>query len=77
MTGATIGDLDGAATGRRVDEDFFAEQVPDRGRRSQRAGGIYWDPLRRYNRPIGASWYEPGEGACLTASGYETFDSYG
>lgn len=80
-TGATIGDLMVQPLGDVLfDEDFFAtEQVPDRW--ETLAGewqiGIYWDPLQEMdNRPIGASWYEPGEGACLTASGYEIFDSY-
>lgn len=62
------------------DEDFFAvEQVPDRWETLLGGWevGIYWDPLQeRDDRPIGASWYEPGEGVCLTAAGHEFFDSY-
>ncbi len=79
--GATVGDLLVQPLGDVLfDEDFFAtEQVPDRW--ETLAGdwqvGIYWDPLQELdNRPIGASWYEPGEGACLTAAGYDIFDSY-
>ncbi|GEM_PF-5934234 len=79
--GATVGDLLVQPLGEvTFDEDFFAtEQVPDRWETlaGQWQVGIYWDPLQeRDNRPIGASWYAPGEGECLTASGYGIFDSY-
>lgn len=80
-TGAAIGDLMVQPLGDvTFDEDFFAtEQVPDRWETLRGAWevGIYWDPLQEMdNRPIGASWYEPGEGDCLAATGYDIFDSY-
>ena len=62
------------------DEDFFErEQVPSRW--ETLAGswqvGLYWDPLqRRANYAPGACWYQPGEGECLTATGYWFWDSY-
>lgn len=79
--GATVGDMLVQPLGDVLfDEDFFAtEQVPDRWEtlRGEWEVGIYWDPLQEMdNRPIGASWYQPGEGECLTAAGYEIFDSY-
>jgi hypothetical protein len=79
--GATVGDLLVQPLGDVVfDEDFFAtEQVPDRWEtlRGEWEVGIYWDPLQEMDdRPIGASWYQPGGGECLTAAGYEIFDSY-
>ncbi len=79
--GATVGDLFAQPLGDiTFDEDFFqVEDVP--GRWETLAGewqvGVYWDPLQeRDNRPIGASWYQPGEGDCLTATGYDFWDSY-
>ncbi len=79
--GATVGELLVQPLGDIIfDEDFFAtESVPDRWEtlRGQWKVGIYWDPLQeRDNRPIGASWYEPGEGGCLAATGYDIWDSY-
>ena len=79
--GATVGDLFAQPLADiTFDEDFFqVEDVP--GRWETLAGewqvGVYWDPLQeRDNRPIGASWYQPGEGDCLTATGYGFWDSY-
>ncbi|MGD9495602.1 MAG: hypothetical protein AB7Y46_04755 [Armatimonadota bacterium] len=79
--GARIGQMEVQPLGDvRLDEDFFqVAEVP--GRWETLAGawevGVYWDPLQaRDNRPIGASWYQPGQGACLTATGYHFWDCY-
>lgn len=79
--GATVEDLLAQPlAGIEFAEDFYqVEDVP--GRWETLAGewqvGVYWDPLQeRDNRPIGASWYQPGPGACLTATGYDFWDCY-
>ncbi len=64
----------------RLNEDFFqVEDVPGRWEtlRGDWRVRVYWDPLQeRDHRPIGSSWYEPGEGECLTAVGYDFWDCY-
>ncbi|MEA3403899.1 MAG: hypothetical protein U9R79_21905 [Armatimonadota bacterium] len=63
-----------------LDEDFFeVKSVPGRWDtlRGSWEVGVYWDPLQeRDHRPIGASWYQPGEGDCLAAAGHVFWDSY-
>ena len=79
--GATVGDLLVQPLGDiDFDEDFFqVEDVPARWETlfGEWRVGVYWDPLQeRDNRPLGSSWYEPGDGPCLTATGYDFWDCY-
>lgn len=79
--GATVGDLLVQPLGDiDFDEDFFqVEDVPARWEtlKGNWQVGVYWDPLQeRDNRPLGSSWYEPGDGTCLTATGYDFWDCY-
>jgi len=61
-------------------DDFFErETVPSRWEtlRGSWQLGALWDPLLKRDRhPPQASWYEPGEGECLTATGLPFWDSY-
>ncbi|MGC9319536.1 MAG: hypothetical protein ACP5KN_16010 [Armatimonadota bacterium] len=80
-TGARLEDLMIQPLGEiAFDEDFFeVESVSDRWDtlRGFWDVGVYWDPLQeRDHRPIGASWYQPGEGDCLAAAGHVFWESY-
>ncbi len=61
-------------------DDFFErESVPSRWEtlRGSWHLGALWDPLlKRDKHPPQASWYEPGEGECLAATGLPFWASY-